>query len=91
MESLGRTARRRQNRKEFVDYTTVAIGFYAAANGISRSDILFIENKVAYFSHFAADARTDRIYYYLPQRNVFNTDLGYRLYYSGLVKVKDEP
>ena len=75
---------------EFIDYSTVAIGLYAAANGISRDDILAIENAFSIFSSFG-NVDMDETYTFLPKRNVFNTDLGYSLYSSGRVASKLEP
>ena len=72
-----------QHVPEWVDYATVAIGLYAAAVGIGRSEILEIQNAFAgVFSRFPG-ARMDDTYDNLPRRNVWNTDLGYRLYRDG--------
>ena len=68
---------------EFIDYSTVAIGLYAAANGISRNEILIIEDTGARFSTFGKDTKTDPDYPNLPLRNVQNADLGYWLYKIG--------
>ena len=75
---------------QFIDYSTVAIGLYAAANEISRDDILAVENAFSIFSNFG-NVDIDETYTFLPKRNVFNTDLGYSLYSSGLVASKLEP
>jgi hypothetical protein len=64
--------------KEFVDYSTVAIGLYAAAAGISRSTILSIQDADALAkSSFGRDTEYDKIYTHLPHDNVNNTDKGY--------------
>ena len=76
---------------EFVDYSTVAIGLYAAANGISREEILRIEDVVASTSHFHDDPEMDKTYTHLPVRNVKNTDLGYLLYHSGRIAATPKP
>ena len=73
-----------QNRKEYVNYATIAIGLYAAAADISRTQILEIENLRARTSQFARDTTYDTVYPYLPVQNVKNTDTGYQLYRLGL-------
>ena len=65
---------------EFVDYATVAIGLYAAANGIPEKDILTVQNLRARDSHFDSRVKMDGTYTHLPTRNVENTHLGYELY-----------
>lgn len=76
---------------EFIDYSTVAIGLYAAANGITREEILETENLVAITSNVKDSGRMDNVYTHLPVRNVQNTDLGYQLYQSGRVVAKSKP
>jgi len=71
----------------FIDSATILIGMYAAAAGISRADILSIENDVAKSSKFAAGTPMDSTYTNLPARNVTNTDIGMRLVQSGAVPV----
>lgn len=69
---------------EFVDYATIAIGIYAAKSGMLESEILGIENAYASMnSHYPPGTVFDATYTSLPARNVFNTDLGYRLVNSG--------
>jgi hypothetical protein len=70
---------------EFVDYATVAIGLYCAANGIAREQSLTIQNLIARTSHYRSGEEMDKTYIYLPARNVRNTDLGYSLYQSGRI------
>jgi hypothetical protein len=70
---------------EFVDYATVAIGLYAAANGIPRNEILEIQNQIARRSHYDPNTEMDKTYTHLPTRNIKNTDLGYHLYQSGRI------
>jgi|GEM_PF-6698224 hypothetical protein len=66
---------------DFVDYATVVIGLYAAASGMSRDDILTVENSyAALFSHYAAGTPMDPHYAHLPARNVANTQLGFELF-----------
>ncbi len=74
------------NHEDFVDYATVAIGLYAAAAGISRADILEVENLVAMSSHYAKGTEFDPRYTYLPTRNVKNTNLGYKLFETGKIR-----
>lgn len=85
-QRLGRTY-----HPEFVDYSTVAIGLYAAANGIPREEILETENLVAITSNCKDSGQMDNVYTHLPVRNVQNTDLGYQLYQSGGVFAKSKP
>jgi hypothetical protein len=66
--------------REFVNYATVAIGLYAAANGIPEKDILTAQNLRAFDSHYASDVKMDGTYTNLPATNVENTHLGYWLY-----------
>ena len=70
---------------EFVDYATVAIGLYAAANGISESRILSYQDLVARTSRYRSNTEMDKQYTHLPIRNVQNTHLGYTLYQSGQI------
>jgi hypothetical protein len=76
---------------EFVDYSTVAIGLYAAANGMPRAKTLEVEDLVARRSHFRGDPEKDKIYTHLPVRNVRNTDLGYQLFQSGKIAATSKP
>jgi hypothetical protein len=76
---------------EFVDYATVAIGLYAAANGIPEKDILTIENYAARDSHFDPQVKMDTTYTHLPTRNIENTDRGYWLYQHGRIAATPEP
>jgi hypothetical protein len=72
---------------EFVDYATVVIGLYAAASGMSRGEILGIQNGyAALFSHYPPSTLMDKDYTHLPARNVINTRLGYDLFESGRIQ-----
>jgi hypothetical protein len=75
---------------EFVDYSTVAIGLYAAANGMTREEILAAEDVVARGSAFKGQI-LDKTYTHLPVRNIQNTDLGYWLYQSSRVAGTSKP
>jgi hypothetical protein len=75
---------------EFVDYSTVAIGLYAAANGMPRAEILEGEGLVARGSDFKGQP-LDKVYTHLAVRNIQNTDLGYLLYQSGRVAATSKP
>jgi RHS repeat-associated protein len=71
---------------QFIDFSTVAIGLYAAAAGISLNSILFIQNTyAAAFSNYPSNTRFDPVWTSLPARNVYNTRLGYELYNSGRI------
>lgn len=72
---------------EFRDYATVAIGLYAAAAGLSRDDILQIENLIAWAgSRFHQERKYDPFYHSLPETNVWNTDSGRDLFFSGRIR-----
>ncbi len=73
--------------KEYVDYATVAIGLYAVSAGISRDEILRIQDLfAARESRFQAGTEMDKTYTHLPVTNVANTDLGFQLYQSGGIR-----
>ena len=65
---------------QFTDYATIAIGLYAAAAGLSESDVLSLQDDYASFKSDFHHATMDRTYPHLAERNVRNTRLGYRLY-----------
>ena len=71
--------------REFVDYSTVAIGIYASKAGLSLDSILSIENGYAsLFSNFGS-AERDPVHTSLRKENVFNTKLGFELVRSGRI------
>jgi len=77
---------------EYVDYATVAIGLYAASSGMSRDEILRIQDAFAAVkSRFPPDSVMDETYTHLPARNVANTDLGFQLYQSGRIHAAARP
>jgi hypothetical protein len=76
---------------EFVDYSTVAIGLYAAAAGIPKDEILAIQNDVARNSTYPTNTFYDTTYSHLPEQNVTNTDLGYGLFRSGAIAAPRTP
>jgi len=77
---------------EYVDYATVAIGLYGAANGFPKNELLSIQNAYAGLnSHYPPGTIMDKTYTHLPARNVANTDLGYQLYQSGRIHATATP
>ena len=81
-----------QFHPEYVDYATVAIGLYAASSGMSRDEILRIEDAfAARESRYRPETEMDKIYTHLPVRNVANTDLGFQLYQSGGIHAAARP
>ncbi len=73
-----------KNYPDYVDYATVAIGLYAASSGVSRDEILRVQDiYAAKYSRYSPDIPMDKTYTHLPFRNVANTDLGFQLYQSG--------
>ncbi len=73
----------------YVDYSTVAIGLYAAAAGIPEAEILGVQNVYKIGSGFTREDNHDPIYRNLLVYNVKNTDIGYQMYSSGLFKSDD--
>jgi hypothetical protein len=67
----------------FIDLATILIGMFAASAGVTRDQILSIENKIAITSTYAKGTVMDSTYTHLPVRNVTNTDTGMRLVQSG--------
>ncbi len=77
-----------EKRPEYVDYSTIEIGLYAAAAGFSRAQILEIQNiHAARKSNFHKDTEYDKTYPFLPKRNIANTEIGFQLYESGRISV----
>jgi len=73
-----------KNYPEYVDYATVAIGLYSASSGVSRDEILRMQDAyAARYSRFRPGTDMDKTYIHRPVRNVANTDLGFQLYQSG--------
>lgn len=71
----------------FRDYATVAIGLYAAGLGMSVDKILTVENEYAErYSKFHPKIEMDQKYQFLSLRNVYNTNLGYRLFDAQQIK-----
>lgn len=60
----------------FIDSATILIGMYAGAAGITRNQILDIENTIAITSSYPKGTKFDSTYTHLPVRNVTNTDIG---------------
>ncbi len=71
--------------KAFIDYATVVIGLYAAAYGADEDYVLRIENRFAMLNSNFGSVQMSAKYSHLPNRNVFNTDLGYSLYIQGSI------
>ena len=81
-----------KHHPEYVDYATVAIGLYAASSGMSREEILSIQDAfAARESRFGPGLEMDRTYTHLPARNVANTDLGFQLYQSSRIQATANP
>ena len=81
-----------KNYLEYVDSATVLIGLYAAASGISRDEILRVQDAyAAKYSHYPPGTVMDKTYTHLPFRNVANTDLGLQLCQSGGIHAAARP
>lgn len=74
---------------KYVDFSTVAIGLAAAAMGLPVSDILAAEEGYGLTHSMRGwrHAKKNLIWWPLPERNVYNTKLGYRLYQSNDAKI----
>lgn len=71
------------------DVSTINIGIYAAASGMSLNDILTVENTYVQITNADFNWKInspDKVYKYLPVRNVENTKIGYELYKNGQIK-----
>ena len=78
--------------EEYVDYSTVAIGLYAASAGMSLDEILRIQDAFAALeSKFPSDRARDKTYTHLLARNVANTELGFQLYEAGRIRAVAKP
>jgi hypothetical protein len=71
--------------KDFVDFSTVAIGLYAGARGIPEDAILSMEDSYAATHSNFGNVLMDSTYIHLPATNVWNTRLGYDLFYTGRI------
>ena len=69
----------------YVDYATVAIGLNSAAAGIPEAASLRMQNSYAKDSRYAKKTIMSKVYPNLPERNVTDTETGYRLYHDGAV------
>jgi hypothetical protein len=76
---------------EFRDFATVAIGLYAAAAGVSESDTKAVENIAAMVrSRFKKGESFDPHYVFLPDKNVKNTETGYKLFREGAIRADEQ-
>jgi hypothetical protein len=72
----------------FTDYANFEIGAYAASIGMSLDDALGISNQYAAYKSnfkFSPDNPPNPIYNNLPNRNVYDTTLGYSFYQDGSI------
>lgn len=69
----------------YTDFANVAIGLYASAANIPEVVTMNIANWVGGNSVFAQDAVRDSTYSNLRVENVYDIQLGYRLYQSGRI------
>jgi hypothetical protein len=78
----------------FIDSATILIGMYAQSAGITRDQILSIQNDFAAVAHvihgYPAGTPMDPTYTHLPVRNVTNTDIGMRLVQSGAISIPED-
>jgi hypothetical protein len=75
-----------QFHREYVSFSTVGIGLFAAGAGISLHEILTIQNNIAgrtMMSSWPASMPRHSVYTHLPQLNVRNTEIGYNWFSRG--------
>ena len=72
---------------DYADYATIAIGLYMAAAGVPFQLSLLSQNIYA-ARHSTHNEPTDRLYRWLSQRDIRNTQIGYELYRSGRIARK---
>ena len=65
---------------KYIDYSTVAIGIYSKAAGFSSDEILNLQNIYSKYLSDYGNVPFDETYTYLPKRNVYNNNLGYRFF-----------
>ena len=68
------------NDPKYIDYSTVAIGIYSKAAGFSSDEILNLQNIYSKYLSDYGNVPFDETYTYLPKRNVYNNNLGYRFF-----------
>ena len=72
----------------FIDYANFEIGAYAASIGMSLDGVLGISNQYAAYKsnfNFSPDNPPNPIYNNLPNRDVYDTTLGYSFYQDGRI------
>ena len=70
----------------YVDFATIAIGITADAMHWKADATLDLENDYAALKSHFGNVPMSTIWPSLPQRNVYNTFMGYNLYDTGAVK-----
>jgi hypothetical protein len=76
--------------QEYRHYTSIALGIFMAAAGVSREDMLSIANAYAKrFSTFSAKEVPDERYTSSAQQDIEDNLRGYELYESGRIRLKN--
>jgi hypothetical protein len=66
------------------------IGVYGAAAGMSRENVLsLVDLYAAVVSHFRAKEFLDEVYTHSARQDVEDTKLGYALYQSGRIRLRN--
>jgi hypothetical protein len=77
--------------RDYRHYQNIMIGVYGAAAGLSRDDVLsLVDFYAGLFSSFRAPELKDQIYPHSARQDVEDTILGYRLYESGRIRIRNE-
>ena len=77
--------------RDYRHYQNIMIGVYGAAAGLSRNDVLsLVDFYAALFSSFRAPELKDQIYPHSARQDVEDTILGYSLYESGRIRLRNE-
>jgi hypothetical protein len=71
--------------REFRDFATIMIGLYGASVGVPEGVTLILQDKYAKWNSQFGDEPMSSIYPHLPERNIWNTRLGYELYRTGRI------
>jgi hypothetical protein len=76
--------------RDYRHYQNIMIGVYGAAAGMSREDVRsLVDLYAAVVSHFRAKEFLDEVYTHSARQDVEDTKLGYALYQSGRIRLRN--
>jgi hypothetical protein len=76
--------------RDYRHYQNIMIGVYGAAAGMSGEDVLsLVDLYAAIVSHFRAKEFLDEVYTHSARQDVEDTKLGYALYQSGRIRLRN--